>query len=415
MVLLLLASIILYWISGVNYLLFHAIVEGFAIVVAALIYVLATNTYRHTKNDSFRFLGIAYLQVAILDFVHTLTYKGMGVFPGFGSDVPAQLWIAGRMLEAVSLALVPVLFRKKINQRLVWLGYGAATTAALVSIMVFPVFPVCFIEGIGLTPFKVISEYMIVVILLGGACLLHRHKEYYSLDLFNSVGLAMIVTALSELAFTLYTDVYGVTNMVGHMLKIVSYYYVYAGVLLEGIDKPYRLVAVELRDEAMQDPLTGLYNRRGLDELLRKQLGRVSRGRESLGMLMIDLDNFKHINDHYGHLVGDSVLIQFADLLGKNVRKRDLAGRYGGDEFIVLLPNVDSEMVVAIKQRIEIAVQAWIGNDERLKRLGISIGTALLKSGQDVDESTLIKMADKSMYEAKREKKATPRAPFFFD
>lgn len=80
------ATIILYITARANYLLFHALVEGFAIVVAALIYTLATRTYQHSRNDTFLFLGIAYLHVGILDFVHTLVYKGMGVFPGFGSD-----------------------------------------------------------------------------------------------------------------------------------------------------------------------------------------------------------------------------------------------------------------------------------------------------------------------------------------
>ena len=107
--LLFLLNVVLYVVARVNYLLFHALVEGFAIIVAALIYVLATRTHRYSRNNMFLFLGISYFFVAVLDFSHMLTYKGMGVFPGFGADTPTQLWIVGRLMEAVSLVAVPFL------------------------------------------------------------------------------------------------------------------------------------------------------------------------------------------------------------------------------------------------------------------------------------------------------------------
>lgn len=396
---------VLYAVARVNYLLFHALVEGFAIVVVALIYVLGTRTYQHSKNDTFLLLGIAYLNVAILDFAHTLTYKGMGVFPGFGSDTPTQLWIAGRFVEALSFLMVLLLWGKKINHKIIGAVYAFVTSLLLLSIMVFRVFPACFIEGSGLTRFKIMSEYVIIAILLGCTYVLYYRQQQGDREkIFKTIGLAMLFTALSELSFTLYTDVYGVANMVGHMLKIVSYYYVYRGVLLRGIDEPYSLMAAKLREGAIKDPLTNLYNRQGMTGLMEEELDRVSKGMGSMGVLMIDFDKFKLINDNYGHIFGDKVLRDFADLLQDTIREGDIAFRYGGDEFVVLLRDINQKGLAHIKERIQSASGAWIANNEKLRGIGISIGTTLLKSGQVSNIDNIIRKADECMYKVKEGK-----------
>ena len=405
MALLLVSSVVLYVVARVNYLLFHALVEGFAIIVAALIYVLATRTYQHSRNNMFLFLGISYFHVAVLDFSHLLTYKGMGVFPGFGADIPTQLWIAGRFMEALSLLIAPFFQQKQINRRLITAVYTLATVCLLLSIMVFRVFPVCFIEGKGLTVFKVLSEYVIVVVLLGSAYALYLRREQVEQSIFGSVGIAMIITAASELSFTLYTDVYGIANMIGHMLKIVSYYLIYSGVVVHGIDTPYSLISAELKGRAVKDVLTGLHNRQGMVELMEKELYQAMQARSSLGILMIDLDNFKLINDSYGHLFGDEVLKRFAALLGSCIRESDRACRFGGDEFVVLMRDVDSKGLTHVKQRIQVATEAWIAGHERLQGMGVSIGTALWQPGQPFDIDSLLKLADKSMYAIKQSKK----------
>jgi diguanylate cyclase (GGDEF)-like protein len=405
--LLIVFGVVLYVIARVNYLLFHALVEGFAIIVAALIYVLATRTYQHSRNNTFLFLGISYLHVAILDFSHMLTYKGMGVFLGLGTDTPTQLWIAGRFVETVSLLIVLFLYQKQINRRLVTVVYTLATICLLLSIMVFKVFPTCFIEGEGLTVFKVLSEYAIICLLLGGAYTLHSRKDYVEQGVFKAVGTAMVITAVSELAFTLYTDVYGVANMLGHMLKTVSYYFVYSGVVAQGIDAPYSLISAELKDRAIKDMLTSLHNRQGMVELMENELHQVTQERSSLGILMIDLDNFKIINDRYGHLYGDNVLKKFAALLSSSIRENDIACRFGGDEFVVLVRDVDHNGLNYVKQRIQAAAEAWIVDNKKLHGLGISIGASLLEQGQSFDIDSLLRRADKSMYAIKQSKKSS--------
>lgn len=403
------AGIVLYCIARFNYLLFHSLVEGFAITVAALIYVLATRSYQYSRNSVFLFLGIAYLHIAVLDFFHVLTYKGMGVFAGLGPDTATQLWIAGRLLEALSFLALLAVHTRQFNRRLVTAIYTIVTAGLLISIMIIPVFPVCFIEGQGLTTFKVLTEYVIVAILLGSACSLRSRPGYGENSILKTVIMAMVITAISELSFTLYTDVYGIANMVGHMLKVVSYCLVYAGVVVQGIEVPYNLIAAELKDRARKDMLTGLFNRQGMMELIEAEKHQPMAKKGSMGVLMIDLDDFKSTNDAYGHLFGDEVLKQFAGLLSSSIRKDDAAIRFGGDEFVVLARVGDCSELDHVKQRIQAVGDAWIANDERLSGLGISIG-ASLSPEQPFDFERSLKMADRNMYAVKQGKK--PAAGF---
>jgi diguanylate cyclase (GGDEF)-like protein len=405
LLLLFIAAIILYFISVINYLFFHALVEGFAIIVATLIYILATRTYKYSQNSVFLFLGKSYLFVAILDLMHMLTYKGMGVFPGFGADTPTQLWIAGRFLEAASFFVVLFLKQEYAKRKITDIILSFVTVSLLLSIMTFKVFPSCFIEGKGLTNFKIISEYIIIFILFLSVYLMYLRKEEFGQEPFNVVGTAMIVTAISELSFTLYTDVYGIANMLGHLLKVISYYFIYKGVVVHGIDVPYSLISAELKEKAIKDDLTDLYNHQGMLEMLEYKLKKAKENKRSLGVLMIDLDNFKLINDRHGHLFGDWVLQAFARLLIDSIREKDVACRYGGDEFVVLMQDVDAKALAYIKKRIEANVEEWIQNNKKLKGLGISIGTSIQQPGEFQDINSLIRSADKSMYSIKRTKK----------
>ncbi len=402
MVQLLISSVVLYVVARVNYLLFHSIIETFAIIVAVLIYILASRTYKHTQNNMFLFLGISYLHVAVLDFTHMLTYSGMGVFPGFDSNAPTQLWVSGRFMEAASFLIVLFLLRKQFNRRLVTMGFSLVTTGMILSIMVFDIFPDCFVEGTGLTTFKVLSEYVIIFILLGSALLLYLRKDFTGGDVFKYIGTAMVITAMAELSFTLYTDVYGVANMVGHMLKVVSYFVIFSGVVAQGVDEPYSMISRELKDRALKDALTGLTNFQGMMELMEKEINEVMHTNIHFGVLMIDLDNFKVVNDNHGHLFGDRVLKDFARLLENSIRENDVACRFGGDEFVVLVRDVTHDGLDYIKERIQKASEEWIAGDERLTGLGISIGSSISRQKRTIDIDSLISRADKNMYADKQ-------------
>jgi diguanylate cyclase (GGDEF)-like protein len=185
-----------------------------------------------------------------------------------------------------------------------------------------------------------------------------------------------------------------------------SRHVIYSGVVAQGIEAPYSLISAELKDRALKDALTSHDNRQGMMEVMEKEMPEIVQERSGLGLLMIDLDNFKAMNDSYGHLFGDEVLKMFAACLDDNIRENDIACRFGGDEFVVLLREVDLNELTYVRDRIQTATEAWIADNERLQGLGVSIGTAFLQPGQPFDIDSLLKMADKSMYAVKQSKKA---------
>ncbi|MDD3354012.1 sensor domain-containing diguanylate cyclase [Zoogloea sp.] len=158
----------------------------------------------------------------------------------------------------------------------------------------------------------------------------------------------------------------------------------------------------QLREQANRDPLTGLYNRRYLDSTLERELARCKRDGHSLSVLLIDIDHFKRINDTYGHPAGDEILIRLAHLMGGMARSGDVVCRYGGEEFLLLMPAMPLE---AALERAESLRQAFGGlevpfGDFRLQA-SLSIGVAAYP-GHGTSAESLIHHADDALYRAKR-------------
>ena len=118
-------------------------------------------------NNYLLFVGIAYLFIGGLDLVHTLAYKGMNIFQGYETNLPTQLWIAARYMESLSLLIAPAFLSRRLRADLVLMAYALATCLVLGSVFYWHIFPTCFVEGVGLTPFKKISEYVVSLILIG--------------------------------------------------------------------------------------------------------------------------------------------------------------------------------------------------------------------------------------------------------
>ena len=239
--------VILYFVSRYNYLLFHSFTEGFSIVIAFAIFAIAWNSRRFLDNNFLLFLGIAYLFIGSLDFVHTLAYKGMGVFTGSGNNPATQIWISTRYLESLSLVAAPLLIRRRLHINFVFLTYGLAAALILTSIFYWKIFPTAFVEGVGLTQFKVISEYVISMILASAIWLLYRNRNEFSSLVFKLVVASIAITIASEMTFTLYTDAYGIANMIGHLLKILSFYLIYKALIETGLRSPYDLLFRNLK------------------------------------------------------------------------------------------------------------------------------------------------------------------------
>ena len=245
----------LYLTSLHSYLLFHSLAEIFSIVIACGIFIVAWNARRLLEEKYLLLLGIAYVFIGGLDLVHTLAYTGMGVFPGHETNLPTQLWIAARYVESLSLLVAPLFLGRRIRVGFVFVAYGVITALLLGAIFYWGVFPTCFVEGRGLTPFKKFSEYAICLVLLGSIVTLVRRREHLDPGVLRLLIASIALTIASELAFTLYVHAYGLPNLFGHFFKIVSFYLIYKAVIETALQRPYAVLFRDLkqREEDLQE------------------------------------------------------------------------------------------------------------------------------------------------------------------
>jgi signal transduction histidine kinase len=237
-----------YLTSLYSYLLFHSLAEIFSVVVACGIFMVAWNARRFLDNDYLLFLGIAYLFVAGLDLVHTLAYEGMGIFRGYDANLPTQLWIASRYIESLSLLIAPLFLRRRLNPHIALLGYAVVGSLLLMSIFYWQIFPDCYLEGIGLTGFKKISEYIISLILAAAIARLLQHRAAFDPGVLRLLILAVAMTIGAELTFTQYASVYGLSNLIGHFFKLISFYLIYKAIIATGLVEPYLLMFRNLKE-----------------------------------------------------------------------------------------------------------------------------------------------------------------------
>jgi PAS domain S-box-containing protein len=237
----------LYLTSLYRYVLFHSLVEMFSIVVACGVFMVYWNSRRFLENGYFLFVGIAYLCVGLLDMLHTLAYKGMGVFPSDGGNVANQLWIAARYFESLSFVGGCLFLHRRIKVPVVVAGYATAVVLTLCSVFLWRIFPDCFIDGVGVTRFKTINEFILCGILAAALFLLARNRTSFDPTVLRWLMGSISLTIASELSFSYYTDPYGAANLTGHLFKLVSFYLLYRAFIEEGLKRPYDLIFRELR------------------------------------------------------------------------------------------------------------------------------------------------------------------------
>jgi diguanylate cyclase len=157
----------------------------------------------------------------------------------------------------------------------------------------------------------------------------------------------------------------------------------------------------QLSETVRLDQLTGVLNRRGLDEAFTAEVSRHKRGGGSLSVALLDIDNFKNLNDTYGHNVGDVALKHLADVVKKTIRPTDIVTRLGGEEFVILLPDTNIEESVITMTRLQrtLTKEYFLGNNERLL-ITFSAGVALYR--KDEEQADVLSRADQAMYLAKK-------------
>lgn len=156
---------------------------------------------------------------------------------------------------------------------------------------------------------------------------------------------------------------------------------------------------VRIQELATRDPLTGLLNRRAMGEMLGHEAARAARLQAPLGLVLFDLDHFKRINDHLGHAVGDEVLQAFARLAGERIRKTDALARWGGEEFLLMLPDTPLDGALKVAERIRLAVAAWRPAVAADWPVSLSGGVTACVGADDLDAA--LDRADRALYRAK--------------
>lgn len=216
-----------------------------------------------------------------------------------------------------------------------------------------------------------------------------NHKHYiclpFSINKNNSLIISITTKEESEL------------NQINAQIPSIKNYLEAAKPVIES-----RILMAKLRDTSLRDGMTGLYNRRFLEEFIDQVMSQAQRKNDTYSVLMLDVDFFKKVNDTYGHDVGDKVIVEIGKVLDENIRSADLAIRYGGEEFVVLLHNATEKGALAVASKIHSTFANLIfdvGSGETLQKT-ISIGIADFPTDGDTIWKC-IKFADTALYVAK--------------
>jgi hypothetical protein len=229
-----------------SYLLFHGLAEVFSVVVACSIFVLFWNARQFVKNGAFLFLGIGFLFVGLLELLHMLSYRGMPLFRE-DANPATQLWVAARLVEAGTFLAAALAVRRMPGAVATWFVFAATTGLLVASIFWWRVFPACWVDDVGLTPFKVASEYGVCLVFLASAALFWRRRSDFDPGVIRLLLASIAATIAAELAFTLYHGVEDLANMAGHLMKLVAFYLIYKAMIEVGFRRPYDLLFRDLK------------------------------------------------------------------------------------------------------------------------------------------------------------------------
>ncbi len=230
------------WGAQSNYLLFHTLAELFSIVIALVAMVVSATSARFTRNHFVVYIAVAIGWCGGLDLVHTLVFKGMQLLPGGSANPPTQLWIAARFIQAAALVSAPLLLYRSMHRFFAHAVFGSAALLTLLLVMNGH-FPAAYVDGQGLTAFKIYTEYLIIGLLGCALLLFWRNRAAMSTRLLANLMAAVVLMMLSEFAFTRYVSVYAQANLIGHLLKIFAYWYVYLALVQSTLREPFSMLS----------------------------------------------------------------------------------------------------------------------------------------------------------------------------
>lgn len=240
--------ILSYLISRTNYLLYHILIELFSVFTCLLIFLISTFSKKYSGVGIIEVIGAGFIYIAAIDFIHTLSYRGMNVFTNLNSDFTTQMWIIARFIQALILLSGILLINKKPKYYAMFAFY-TVVSFTLVILPFMNLFPTCFVEGVGLIEFKIIAEYFIILLLVIAIFLIRRNKERIIKTVRQTLCLSISFAIMAELAFTLYTDSYGVISALGHTFKLLSTLILLSLIIDYGLRDTYKNFFTKLSSE----------------------------------------------------------------------------------------------------------------------------------------------------------------------
>jgi len=509
---------------NLNYLLFHSLAEYFAIFVSLGIALITYYTYEFTKNRYLLFIGLGYFWISILDTLHTQTYLGMSLYNIDHPNTSTTFWVFSRLLEASILLLAPFMRRREFKIYLITFIFAIITSIIIVIAMFFPLNLI--VTGEGLTTLKINLEFLIIAILLVALYINKKYINEFTHTIKKAITWSILFTILAEISFTLYNDVYGVMNVIGHSFKFVSFWILLQAIIKTSLEEPFRVmqqgsttynaiplpsivvdkygiirqvnkaacdlidkdisvivgsrnhqlyhpanlneedcpvcqaiskgdtldgfeltdkdsntvkqyslspiksqednvqgmvqvsvditkrrkieIELEVQKEVLRyqshyDKLTNLPNRVLLLDRLIHAINKPKHYDSKFALLVIDLDQFKQINETLGHPIGDKVLKIFNETLRECIHEEDTLSRSEGNEFTILLEDIQSiEIVSMFAQKIMDETGRSLYIDGNTVHISVSIGISLY-SADSTDPYDLLKYADSAMYKVKAE------------
>lgn len=371
-----------------------AMAIGFSMALA--VFLISWNAVQYTNNNCLLILGIAALPIGALGFIYCLLNQNIYAYEINQKMLP-ELWMLTRMLEAASI-LLALYLREKAQ---IYSKYWVLLLYILITVLILMF---SFVEGVH------INRFAPAVLLLSSAIYLYKKRLSYNKNILHLLMYAIIVAVVVNLMnATNSSNDLGLVVLIQYLL-LASYYFIYRIIVVKTIKEPFAMVFMDAkqneqrlfeeyqicRNEANIDGLTGVYNHRYLYEQIEKEKKRSDRFNTGFSLVLMDLDRFKSINDEHGHLIGDEVLRGVARVIASSTRETDIVGRYGGEEFLVILPGtkLDEAYIVAEK------IRAAIDRARFVKDIHITISGGIAQyHGEPASE--LISLADKNLYYAK--------------
>ncbi|MFP4521687.1 MAG: MASE3 domain-containing protein [Fibrobacterota bacterium] len=256
----------LFWVGEYNFLLFHTAAEFFPIAIGFSAFIIAWHSRRISTNRLLVLIGISFMPVVVLDLLHLISYKGMGILSVDEEDVATQFWIAARYIQTFSIIFSLIIYKsEKVSFRsFLFIFTGLAVLLAVSIFTGF--FPSCYSSENGLTVFKKVSEYILSILLVSVAYRIISLRIGSSGKFFRPFAASMVLMAFAEISFTFYISVYGLSNIAGHIFKLYSFYLLYICVVKNSLVYPYETLFSDLakRNKELEKALSEVKTLSGL-------------------------------------------------------------------------------------------------------------------------------------------------------